>query len=84
MLDSKDHYVPVEPSQKERHMPTKPFLLVHFLLSFFGTASLLGLHLGIEMRCLAQQSRGAESYIQLAKEVLANEQKTGKATQGLG
>jgi len=30
------------------------------------------------------RSRGAESYIQLAKEVLANEQKAGKATQGLG
>jgi len=29
------------------------------------------------------RSRGAESYIQLAKEVLANEQKAG-ATQGLG
>ena len=30
------------------------------------------------------RSRGAESYIQLAKEVLANEQKAGQATQGLG
>jgi chromosome partitioning protein len=30
------------------------------------------------------RSRGAESYIQLAKEVLANEQKAGNATQGLG
>jgi chromosome partitioning protein len=30
------------------------------------------------------RSRGAESYIQLAKEVLANEQKAGKATPGLG
>ena len=30
------------------------------------------------------RSRGAESYIQLAKEVLANEQKSGQATQGLG
>jgi chromosome partitioning protein len=29
------------------------------------------------------RSRGAESYIQLAKEVLGNEQKAG-ATQGLG
>jgi len=29
------------------------------------------------------RSRGAESYIQLAKEVIANEQKAG-ATQGLG
>ena len=30
------------------------------------------------------RSRGAESYIQLAKEVLANEQRTGQATQGIG
>ena len=30
------------------------------------------------------RSRGAESYIQLAKEVLANEQKAGNATQGIG
>ena len=30
------------------------------------------------------RSRGAESYIQLAKEVLANEQKSGQATQGIG
>jgi chromosome partitioning protein len=30
------------------------------------------------------RSRGAESYIQLAKEVLANEQKAGATTQGLG
>lgn len=30
------------------------------------------------------RSRGAESYIQLAKEVLANEQKAGKAAPGLG
>lgn len=30
------------------------------------------------------RSRGAESYIQLAKEVLAHEQNAGKATQGLG
>lgn len=30
------------------------------------------------------RSRGAESYIQLAKEVIANEQHAGKATQSLG
>jgi chromosome partitioning protein len=30
------------------------------------------------------RSRGAESYIQLAKEVLANEQRAGQATQGIG
>ncbi len=30
------------------------------------------------------RSRGAESYIQLAKEVLAHEQNAGKASQGLG
>ncbi len=30
------------------------------------------------------RSRGAESYIQLAKEVLAHEQKSGQATQSLG
>jgi chromosome partitioning protein len=30
------------------------------------------------------RSRGAESYIQLAKEILAHEQSAGKATQGLG
>lgn len=30
------------------------------------------------------RSRGAESYIQLAKEVLAHEQNAGQATQGLG
>lgn len=30
------------------------------------------------------RSRGAESYIQLAKEVLAREHRTGQATQGLG
>jgi chromosome partitioning protein len=30
------------------------------------------------------RSRGAESYIQLAKEILANEQSARKATQGLG
>jgi chromosome partitioning protein len=30
------------------------------------------------------RSRGAESYIQLAKEVLANEQRSGQATQGIG
>jgi chromosome partitioning protein len=30
------------------------------------------------------RSRGAESYIQLAKEVLAHEQSAGKASQGLG
>jgi len=30
------------------------------------------------------RSRGAESYIQLAKEILAHEQSAGQATQGIG
>jgi chromosome partitioning protein len=30
------------------------------------------------------RSRGAESYIQLAKEILAHEQSAGQATQSLG
>ncbi len=30
------------------------------------------------------RSRGAESYIQLAKEILAHEQGVGQSTQGLG